>query len=376
MRPTRLAAALCLALACVHCKEFTSTPFTYALLNPDLDSLFVGDQSPPPTVTYYDAAGILHTPSAADVQWSSSDPTILGVNSLTGHITGVKRGAALLLATVTGIQGQGAAVIVVSDTLDLTLLLDTVYMMPGDTITVPVAVLKRNSPPPAVWFGAPSNPAFTIDSASGRLTVPGTSTAGGPFSYIVHADTTAGSIADTGAVYVTNLTDTTGGGKFFFSVLGPGITTHVGGSIRATNYARTNRNLAFQLRGTYAPSGSPSQIVQVHLPDSLVNTGSYVIDYLNPDEDFDLFSQPAAVCDPPRPWAKWEVRSPVTVVSYSRSGGALGITQLVPIANGNAISGSFSYLAQRADRYTDPLGLLAIHGTFVAPLVTDRSTCR
>src|SRR6266571_236674 len=272
MRPTRLAAALCLALACVHCKEFTSTPFTYALLNPDLDSLFVGDQSPPPTVTYYDAAGILHTPSAADVQWSSSDPTILGVNSLTGHITGVKRGAALLLATVTGIQGQGAAVIVVSDTLDLTLLLDTVYMMPGDTITVPVAVLKRNSPPPAVWFGAPSNPAFTIDSASGRLTVPGTSTAGG---------------------------------KFFFSVLGPGITTHVGGSIRATNYARTNRNLAFQLRGTYAPSGSPSQIVQVHLPDSLVNTGSYVIDYLNPDEDFDLFSQPAAVCDPPRPWAKW-----------------------------------------------------------------------
>src|SRR6266571_4293656 len=267
MRPTRLAAALCLALACVHCKEFTSTPFTYALLNPDLDSLFVGDQSPPPTVTYYDAAGILHTPSAADVQWSSSDPTIL---------------------------------------------LDTVYMMPGDTITVPVAVLKRNSPPPAVWFGAPSNPAFTIDSASGRLTVPGTSTAGGPFSYIVHADTTAGSIADTGAVYVTNLTDTTGGGKFFFSVLGPGITTHVGGSIRATNYARTNRNLAFQLRGTYAPSGSPSQIVQVHLPDSLVNTGSYVIDYLNPDEDFDLFSQPAAVCDPPRPWAKWEVRSPVT----------------------------------------------------------------
>src|SRR6266704_3331415 len=341
MRPTRLAAALCLALACVHCKEFTSTPFTYALLNPDLDSLFVGDQSPPPTVTYYDAAGILHTPSAADVQWSSSDPTILGVNSLTGHITGVKRGAALLLATVTGIQGQGAAVIVVSDTLDLTLLLDTAYMMPGDTITVP-----------------------------------GTSTAGGPFSYIVHADTTAGSIADTGAVYVTNLTDTTGGGKFFFSVLGPGITTHVGGSIRATNYARTNRNLAFQLRGTYAPSGSPSRIVQVHLPDSLVNTGSYVIDYLNPDEDFDLFSQPAAVCDPPRPWAKWEVRSPVTVVSYSRSGGALGITQLVPIANGNAISGSFSYLAQRADRYTDPLGLLAIHGTFVAPLVTDRSTCR
>ena len=52
-----------------------------------------------------------------------------------------------------------------------TLLLDTVYVMPGDSLDVPVVVLKSSAPSPVVWFEAPaSNGVYTIDSVTGRLT--------------------------------------------------------------------------------------------------------------------------------------------------------------------------------------------------------------
>jgi len=63
-------------------------------------------------------------------------------------------------------------------------------------------------------------------------------------------------------------------------------------------------------------------------------------------------------------------------VAYSRRGGTLSITQIGTVPNGRAISGLFTYAAQRSDLYTDPLGVLSIHGSFVAPLVTDRAFCR
>src|SRR5256885_7084734 len=47
---------------------------------------------------------------------------------------------------------SGAELVVVSNTLDLTLLLDTVYVMPGDSLDVPVVVLKSSAPSPVVWF--------------------------------------------------------------------------------------------------------------------------------------------------------------------------------------------------------------------------------
>src|SRR5256886_7237288 len=71
------------------------------------------------------------------------------------------------------------------------MLLDTVYVMPNDTLTVPVVAIKRSSPPAVVSFEAPSNPAYSID-ARGKITA---LAAGGPFPYIVHAD----ALADTGA---------------------------------------------------------------------------------------------------------------------------------------------------------------------------------
>ena len=193
---------------------------------------------------------------------------------------------------------------------------------------------------------------------------------GGPVRYIVHADT----IADTGAVYVLSPSDTNG--RFFFSVLGTA-NTHVGGSIRAVNYTRSNGNLAFELQGTYAPSGTTLQTVEIILPDSVIAPGAYFIDSLNPDETITGGSQPLVICIPPRPWALWSAQSGSgSIVAYSRRGGTLSVTQIDTVPNGLAISGVFTYAAQRRDLYLDPLGVLSIHGSFVAPLVTDRTICR
>ena len=331
---------------------------------PILDSVYVGDQLPPHQITYFDASG--NPQPSGPVVWGSTDTSIARIDSTTGGLIGRKRGSVVITARAKGVTG--AALVIVSDTLDITLLLDTIYLMPSDTLTVPVVVLKRNVPPaPVVSYEAPSNPAYSID-ASGKITAVA---AGGPFPYIVHAD----AFADTGAVYVLSLGDTTGG-KFFFSVRGTAI-SHAGGSARALNYQRSNGKLAFQLRGTFvSSSGITSQIVQITLPDSVIGSDTtFAIDSLNPSEDSPTFSQPAVVCTPPRPWALWNARI-AGITAYSRRGGELGVTQIVAISHGQAMSGRFTFLAQRADMYNDPLGVLSIYGSFVTPLVTNRTICR
>src|SRR5881394_3343657 len=234
-------------------------------ISPVLDSLFVGDRLPALHVTYIDPSG--HPAPPGPVTWASSDNSIAQIDSLSGGITGRKRGSAVITAQAQG--ATGGAFVVVSDTLDITLLLDTVYVMPGDTMTVPVVVLKSNNPPPAtVWFTAPSNSAYSIDSASGRIRA---LTPGGPNPYIVHAD----SLVDTGAVYVISLTDTTGG-KVFYSVRGTAI-THVGGPARAANFVANTGRQGFQLIGTYVKNGVTTQRVQITRPDSVIGVGAYAI---------------------------------------------------------------------------------------------------
>ncbi|HEX4600068.1 MAG TPA: hypothetical protein VH116_01645 [Gemmatimonadales bacterium] len=363
LRPTRAAVALGLGLGLAAASCNLSTPPTaspYVALNPVLDSMFVGDTLPAPGVTYYDASGAPQTP--ASVSWSSSDTSILGV-SASGQLTGRKRGIAVALALV---QGQvGGAVVAVANPLDLTLLLDTVYAMLTDTLTIPVAVKKRAAPLAVVWFQAPANAVYTIDSATGRLTATG---AGGPIPYFVHAD----SIADTGAVTVLTLSDTLGG-QFFFSVVGTAV-GHVGGSIRAANYRRSDGGRAFQLRGTYPATGVTTQTVEIILPDSVTAPGAVAIDSLGLTE---ATGGLAPYCVPPRRWALWLSRSPPIEAYSRRPFGTLVIAQLVTVAHGQAISGHFRYTAQRADLYTNPLGVLTIQGSFVAPLVpTDLTVCR
>ncbi|HEX4574608.1 MAG TPA: hypothetical protein VH158_05705, partial [Gemmatimonadales bacterium] len=150
--------------------------------------------------------------------------------------------------------------------------------------------------------------------------------------------------------------------------------SHVGGSIRAANYRRSDGSRAFKLRGAYPAIGVATQTVEIILPDSVIAPGVFAIDSLGLTE---AGNGPTPFCVPPRPWAFWSSHSP-TIAAYSRRPlGTLGIAQLVTVANGQAISGHFRYITQRADMPTDPLGVLTIQGSFVAPLVlSDLTVCR
>ena len=356
--------ALLAAAAVGACGDLSVSHGTASLgVSPVLDSVYVGDRTLAHRVTYIDDQGNPQPPG--NVVWASTDTTIAQINPQTGAVTGRKRGAVVIIAQARGISG--GALVVVSDTLDITLLLDTVYVLPGDTLTVPVTVLKRNTPPAAaVWFTAPSNPQFSIDSATGRVTAV---TAGGPSRYVVHAD----SLADTGAVYVMSLSDTTGG-KMFFSV-GGSVITHVAGSAVAVNYKKSSGKLAFQLRGEYAPSGSTLQALEIILPDSVIAADTtFAIDSLNPGEDQDAAPGPVALCNPPRSWGFWTAPN-AGISSYSRRGGTLGVTRIVTVPHGQAVSGHFRFTSQRTELYSDPLGALSITGSFVAPLVTSTTVC-
>src|SRR2546427_5619587 len=130
--------ALCAALAA--CAQSTSLP-KFVVLDPIFDSVFVGNQRPLPNVIYFDGDK-LQTPPASAVTWQSSAPTVLAVNNPSGQIKGLKRGSAFVGATVEGTQGS--EIVAVPDTVDITLLVDTLYLLPGDTMTIPTIILHRD----------------------------------------------------------------------------------------------------------------------------------------------------------------------------------------------------------------------------------------
>ncbi len=333
------------------------------LVNPVLDSMFVGDTLPPGalTATYLDAAG--DTQPTGPVRWSSSRTSVVTVDSLTGQIVGAGPGEAIVSAVANGVAG--AALVVVSRTLDVSLLLDTIYLMPGDTISIPVAVQRRGGSPPAPRFAQSPNLAiYTVDTVTGLLTaiMPGTT------RIVVFADT----VADTGGVDVRVLADTTGG-RGYFTVLGT-VIRRAGAEARAVNYRRRGDTLTFRLNLGIPSTGNAAENVVVTLRAPVTAPGVFSIDSLSVAEAFGAGVDP--ICRPPRPWGLWSTRTTnPTVTALSRHGGTITITRVDTVPGGLAISGRFAFGAQRIDFATDPLGLLPLRGTFVAPLVSDTRPC-
>jgi len=350
--------ALLFLLACVvvGCGENDPTTSPRVIVAPLLDSLFVGDTLTARTATYLDARG--DTQPAGPVRWFSSDSTLARVDSLTGQIVGRASGAVVLSARANGITGT--ALLVVSRSLQLSLLLDTLYLMPGDTITVPVAVQDRDGSPPPVWFSTSVNGVFSIDSATGRVTATG---AGGPLTFTAHADT----VNAVGAVEVVQLADTVGG-KGFFTVLGTVIRRDRSGA-RAVNYKRQGDTVTFRVSMPVLSGNIAVENMLITLRDSVNAAGTFAVDSISPNEAF--AADP--VCRPPRPWALWSIQTNPPLRALSLRGGSLVITQVATISHGRAISGRFVVPARRSDLYDNPLASLPIRGTFVAPLINDPS---
>lgn len=353
--------ALAAAISCFD----SSAPggFARLTLSPLLDSLFVGDtQTPPLTVTYVSAGG--DTQPVGQITWRSGDPDVATVDTA-GRVVARGRGETIISATANGVTGR--ALLIVTRTLEVTLLLDTIYLMRGDTLTVPVEVRKKGGGAPAPWFDSSLVRAvFTIDSATGLVTANGN---GGPIPFVVHADT----VADTGAVHVVVLQDTTGG-RSYFTIFGT-VIRRQGGGARALNYRQRDGSQGFRLTAFVQVDGSTVENVVVALPDSVTAPGEFLVDSIGPDEAFGIGGADFT-CQPRRSWGLWAsiVFNP-PINALSRVGGSLAVTQMDTVTGGLVVSGRFTFDAQRLDFYDDPGGLLPIRGTFVAPLVTNLNTC-
>lgn len=356
-------AFVALILVAPACSDGNGSGTTATLtLTPLLDSVFIGDTLIPGTFTavYRDAAGqVQPTPT---LRWFSGSPAV-AVDSLTGRVVAVGRGAAVVEARVA--DATGRALVVVNRSLEVALLLDTVYLMPGDTFTVPVSVVRQGGGPPPVRFAPSINAAvYTIDTITGRITA---NASGSPTRLVARADT----VADTGAVEVVVLSDTVGG-KGFFTVLGT-VIRRAGAVARAVNYRRQGDSLTFRLNLSITSGGQVVENVVLTLRAPVTAPGTFTIDSITPTEAFGTGSD--FICRPARPWSLWSARSASLVLSALSQTGAVGVARLDTVANGLAISGSFRFEARRTDFYDDPLGRLPVRGTFVAPLIADNRPC-
>lgn len=336
----------------------------HLLLTPILDTLFVADTlTPPYTVAHVTAAG--DTLPAGALIWSSDAPAVATVHPTTGVVVGAGPGATIIRAG----QGNalGSALVVVTRRLDVTLLLDTLFLMPDDTLTVPVEVRHRTGPPPTATFSLEPQAVVAVNATSGLLTsAPGT--AGGPFDLITHADT----VSDSGAVIVRTQGDTlTGAG--YYTLTGTVIRRQrISG--RAVTYRRLDDTLATRVNLFLpSPSGNIENVV-VTLRSAVTGPGVYAVDSLSPEEAFG--SGEDAVCRPPRAWGLWSTRQFFpSIVALSRPGGSLAVTRVDTVPGGLVIGGRLEFPAQRTDLYDDPLGVVTVRATFVAPLVTDLDDC-
>lgn len=356
----RSAMSLMLATTLAGCTaDLSQTNQSHMVLFPLLDSMFVGDRLPPRQVTYYDQNGTIQDPGT--VVWQSGDTAVVSIDSTTGRITGRKPGSAIVLARALGVQGS--ALVAVSAPFQVTLLQDSIYLMPGDTFTVPVTVAQQAPGLPTVWFTAAPNAVFDIDSASGLVNA---TAAGSATPFVAHAALGADTAADSGVVRVLQLTDTIGG-RAAYATFGT-VTRSRTLPARAFTFLRGD-TLMFRLRAAVSQAGQTVELVAITLRTAPVAPDAFAIDSISPAE---VGTQADPFCRPPRNWGVWSIAtSQSQLQAVSRRGGVFTITQMVPIAHGQAISGRFSLVAQRLDLYSDPLAALPIQGTFVAPLITS-----
>ena len=368
---------LCLAAAtALGCVNVSDNQALLPVVAPILDSVFVGDTLPARSVFLRDQQGGLHDPGT--VRWQIVPTSVATIDSVTGKIVGVSKGSAVVLATVSGVTSP--ALVVVSRPLEMTLLLDTIYLMPSDTITVPLVMKQKTAAPLTLRFDTSATPSvYTIDTLSGVVTAH----TNGVVRYVARLTDGMYSVADTGAVGVMSLADTLGNGKYFMTAFGTAIRHQTGGAL-AVNYRRTNGHHGFRLLDTLT-SSTVDERVLITLPDSALGTGPALeIDSISPAEVAGSAGDPG--CSPPRPWALWASvpadPQRAALVAYAHGtpssavAGELIITSYVTAASGGAIiGGRYFFQARRGDLYGDPLGAEMIQGTFVAPLRERHSTC-
>src|SRR6266496_5503373 len=149
MRRHVFALTVAAAAVAAGCYDVSNPHQELLVVAPILDSMFVGETRPARSVFLIDAGGNQRDPGP--VTWTIRPDTVATINAVTGEIAGLGKGAALVIAHAAG--DSSPALVIVSPTLDMTLLMDTVYLMPNDTFTIPVAIQKKDPlAQDTVWF--------------------------------------------------------------------------------------------------------------------------------------------------------------------------------------------------------------------------------
>ena len=316
-------------------------------VSPSADTVAVGEISARLSATAFNVRdeplrGALFT-------WSSDQPFIVNVDSLTGSVRGIAPGVAAITAR-TGALLDTAEVFVL-DLFSLSLPLDTLLLAPGDTFTIPVDLIVRGgATPPQVSFSGGAAAVATVDPATGLVTAVNAGVVG----FEVRAD----SLVATGGIEVLVLTDTTFG--LVYLRLSGAATRRGRLASRAFNHPTDDAGTAFNLK---AP-GSMLELLAILLTDSLVGPRVDTVGTLDPAA---LDPGQDAVCLPPVSWSFY--RDPVGTTALSLAGGRVGITTLTPLVGGSAISGRFDLTLQRTD-ITGAAGQIRARGTFVVPLLS------
>lgn len=325
---------------------------------PLVDTLFPGDSLSARGATYYDAAGNVRAGTPA---WSSSAPGVATVNAASGVIHAVGAGSAVISATINGTTGQG--LVIVTAPLSLTLLQDTIVLLPQDSLVIPAAVRRQGGSAPAPWFKTATVGLFSIDSATGWVVGIATSAA---LPFTAHAD----SVTVPGTIQVLSPGDTTGG-KAGYTVFGS-VTADRRATARAENYTRSGGTPTFRLALKVAIGNVTVESVNLTALTAVTAPDSIPLDSLSVAEA----QGTAFICQPQRSVGLWTLNgSNTTILAVSRPGGYIKIRKIMPVTGGSVISGSFYFLAQRADYYGDPSGVLTVQGNFVAPLIQNTTTC-
>ena len=155
-------------VAAAACFDVSNPVPPTLVLSPVLDSLFVGDSLVPRDFAYYNGDGERANPGP--LNWSIGPTAVATINPTTGVIHGVGKGVATV--TASGGNATGIALVAVSRPLDLTLLMDTVVLMPGDTLSLApfLAITQKVANPTTLTFDPSPDPTlYTID-ASGVIT--------------------------------------------------------------------------------------------------------------------------------------------------------------------------------------------------------------
>ena len=335
------------------------------ILTPVLDTLFVGDLLVKRQVTFIDEHGNEQDPGV--VQWSSRDTTLFTVDGATGKITGHGPGIGVLLADAH--SAEGFAVIVVAPSLKVTLLVDTMFLMPGDTFTIPVSVKHEAPGTPVVWFSTTPNAALSLDTASGLVTA---NAVGGTIQVTAHAALTPDTAADGGAIQVVQPSDTAGGFAYY-TIFGTAQRARRV-SVRGSIHHRQGGQPTFQLHLPTIQNGSTQESVDLVVLTPPAAPGVFPIDSISLTEAGSATVDP--FCRPPRDWGRWfSIVASNRLDAVSRSGGSLTVSQIVAVPHGLIMSGHFYLPAQRIDRYDDPSAALPIHGSFVTPVITEAGSC-